>query len=456
MNNVKECIFRQYDIRGVFEKDLTERDGELIGKAFGTLVREHGESRVIVGQDNRKSSPVLHQHVVQGLLSTGVNVVDIGVVVSPIFYFSTHLYGIGSGIMITASHNPADYNGFKVQFGGHTIYGEALKSLRQKANAGIFDQGTGIWEHRSPVHDYFEMIKGKVKLEKRKLKVVVDCGNGTAGLFAPNILKELGCEVIPLYCESNPEFPHHFPDPVRPENLKDLIKTVRKCRADVGIGFDGDGDRLGVVDDQGNIIWGDILMILFWREILPQYPGTPGIVEVKCSELLVEEIARLGGKPLFYKTGHSLIKAKMRELKAVFTGEMSGHMFFADEYYGFDDAIYAAARLLRIIGDSGQPLSRLLSDLPQTYSTPELRISCPEEEKKYYVAKAMKYLESKDVEIIDVDGVRAKFAEGWGLVRASNTGPELIVRCEGKTPDVLAKIKDEMARAIFPLPMEEK
>jgi len=455
MSNVKECIFRQYDIRGIFGEDLTESDGELIGKAFGTLVQEHGESRVIVGRDNRKSSPVLHQHVVQGLLSTGIDVLDIGVVVSPIFYFSTHLYGISSGIMITASHNPAEYNGFKVQFGGRTIYGEDLKFLRQKANEGIFVQGAGILEYSSPVCDYTEMIKSKVKLGKKKLKVVVDCGNGTAGIFTPKVLEELGCEVIPLYCESNPEFPNHFPDPVRPENLKDLIKTVKRYGADVGLGFDGDGDRLGVVDDLGNIIWGDMLMILFWREILPKYPGTPGIVEVKCSDLLVEEIVRLGGKPIYYKTGHSLIKAKMREIKAVFTGEMSGHMFFADEYYGFDDAVYAAARLLRIIGESGQPLSRLLSDLPETYSTPELRISCPEEEKKYYVAKAKEYLELRDVEIIDVDGVRAKFAEGWGLVRASNTGPELIVRCEGKTKNELEKIKAEIAQAIFPLLMEE-
>jgi phosphomannomutase/phosphoglucomutase len=299
------------------------------------------------------------------------------------------------------------------------------------------------------------MIKSKVNLGRKKFKVVVDCGNGTAGSFAPEIFKELGCEVIPLYCESNPEFPHHFPDPVRPENLRDLIKTVMLAEADVGFGFDGDGDRLGVVDDQGNIIWGDMLMILFWREILPKYPGTPGIVEVKCSDLLVREIARLGGKPVFYKTGHSLIKAKMKELKAVFTGEMSGHMFFADEYYGYDDAVYAAARLLRIMAERDEPLSRLLSDLPQTYATPELRIPCPEEKKGFYVQKAMDYFTLQNAEIIDVDGVRIKFPHGWGLVRASNTGPELIVRCEGDSTQELAKIKEEIARAISPLFWEE-
>lgn len=454
MSQVKECIFRQYDIRGIFGEDITEKDGELIGKAFGTMVQSQGETWVVVGRDNRKSSPVLRQHVVQGLLSTGVHVMDIGVVVTPIFYFATYHYGIPSGIMITASHNPAQYNGCKVQLGGHTIYSEALQGLRLKANEKKFNLGAGVLEYRSPVPAYTEMMKEKIKLNQR-LKVVVDCGNGTAGNFAPVILEKLGCDVIPLYCESNPEFPHHFPDPVRPENLKDLVQAVQSHGADLGVGFDGDGDRLGVVDDQGNIIWGDMLMILFWREILPKYPGTTGIVEVKCSDLLVEEIVRLGGKPIFYKTGHSLIKAKMRELKAVFTGEMSGHMFFADEYYGFDDAIYAAARLLRIMGESGQPLSRLLSDVPRTFSTPELRISCPEEEKSFYVAQAKRYFQKQNGEINDIDGVRVRFPEGWGLVRASNTGPELIVRCEGKTFDELAKIKGEIARAIFPLLMEE-
>lgn len=455
MSNVKESIFRQYDIRGIYGEDLRDGDAVLIGKAFGTMVQESGETWVIVGRDNRKSSPNLYQSVVEGLLSTGVNVLDIGMVISPIFYYAAHHYGISSGLMITASHNPAQYNGFKVQFRGYTIYGDDLQLLRDRANKGDFLKGAGILEHRSPVPDYIRMIKSKVKLGKKKLKVVVDCGNGTAGAFAPVIMKELGCDVIPLYCESNPDFPNHFPDPVRPENLKDLIKTVRTSGADLGLGFDGDGDRLGVVDEKGNIIYGDMLMILFWREILPKYPGTMGIVEVKCSDLLVKEINRLGGNPLFYKTGHSLIKAKMRELDAVFTGEMSGHMFFADEYYGYDDAVYAASRLLRIIDSCEETLSELLADLPLTYSTPELRISCPEEMKKHYVSQAKEYLKSKNIETIDIDGVRAKFPEGWGLVRASNTGPELIVRCEGETQEGLEKIKGEIARSISPLQMEE-
>lgn len=451
MSIVHQRIFRQYDIRGIFGEDLTAKDAELIGKAFGTFIKRRGEQEAIVGRDNRKSSPGLFNSLVKGLLDTGVNVKDIGVVVSPIFYYSTHLYGIKSGIMVTASHNPADYNGFKIQHDGRTLFGEELQVIRKMIQDDDFEHGQGKLTCQSPVKDYIRMVKGKIKLAGRKLKVVVDCGNGTAGLFAPELLKELGCEVIPLYCDSDPDFPNHFPDPVRPENLQDLMKTVKECKADLGVGFDGDGDRLGVVDDQGNIIWGDMLMVLFWREILPKYPGTTAIVEVKCSEILVDEIKRLGGKPVFYKTGHSLIKAKMKELDAVFTGEMSGHMFFADEYFGFDDALYACARLLRIISGSGKGLSQLLSDVPKTYATPEIRIECPEEKKLHYVEKAKTYFESSGHKFIDVDGVRVQFEDGWGLVRASNTGPELIVRCEAKTPEKLEEIKREIAESVRPL-----
>jgi phosphomannomutase/phosphoglucomutase len=451
MSYINERIFRQYDIRGIYGKDLTAEDAKLIGKAFGTFIKRKGEKEAIVGRDNRKSSHEIFNNLVRGLLETGINVRDIGLVVSPIFYYSTYLYGIKSGIMITASHNPAQYNGFKVQYDGRTLYGEELQNIRKMINEDDFDHGQGRLTAQSPVNDYISMIKEKIKLEGRKLKVVVDCGNGTAGVFAPRLLEELGCEVIPLYCDSNPDFPNHFPDPVKPENLKDLIEAVKTSKADIGVGFDGDGDRIGVVDDQGNIIWGDMLMILFWREILPKYPGTPAIVEVKCSETLVDEIKRLGGRPMFYKTGHSLIKAKMKELNAVFTGEMSGHMFFADEYLGYDDALYACARLLRILSQSGKALSELLSDVPKTYATPEIRVECAEEEKSIYVEKAKKHFEALGNKIIDVDGVRVLFEKGWGLVRASNTGPELIVRCESKTPDGLEMIKKEISDSIHPL-----
>lgn len=451
MSSIKENIFKQYDIRGIYEEDLKAKDAELIGKAFGTYIKRKGENEAVVGRDNRKSSPQLFDALVKGLLDTGVNVKDIGVVISPIFYYATHLYGIKSGIMITASHNPAKYNGFKIQYGGRTLYGKELQDIRQIILNDDFEKGQGTLTAQSPVKDYMTMIKEKIVLSGRRLKVVADCGNGTAGLFVPDLLNELGCEAIPLYCDSNPDFPNHFPDPVRPENLEDLKKAVIANNADLGVGFDGDGDRLGVVDNKGNIIWGDMLMILFWREILPKYPKTPAIVEVKCSETLVDEIKKLGGEPVFYKTGHSLIKAKMKELNAVFTGEMSGHMFFADEYFGYDDALYACARLLRIISKSGTTLADLLADIPKTYATPELRIECPEEEKSRYVEKAKEYFKTLSYPLIDVDGVRVQFENGWGLVRASNTGPELILRCEAKTSDGLEQIKKEMANAVSPL-----
>jgi phosphomannomutase/phosphoglucomutase len=451
VNDINAHIFKQYDIRGIYGKDLLNEDAERIGKAFGTYIKRKGETEAVVGMDNRRSSPALFQSLAKGLLESGIHVRNIGVVLSPIFYYVTHLYQIKSGIMITASHNPAEYNGFKVQYDGRTLYGEELQELRTIIKNEDYEIGQGELTVQCPVDDYVNMIKGKIKLTGRRIKVVTDCGNGTAGFLAPKLLDELGCEVIPLYCDSNPDFPNHFPDPVKTENLRDLIAAVQENGADLGVAFDGDGDRLGVVDHKGNIIWGDHLMILFWREILPKYPGTTAIVEVKCSDTLVDEIRKLGGNPIFYKTGHSLIKAKMRELNAVFTGEMSGHMFFADEYFGYDDALYACARLLRIITKSGKSLNELLSDVAKTYATPEIRVECPEEEKLSYVEKAKTYFKDTGNKILEVDGIRVQFSNGWGLVRASNTGPELIVRCESKTEDGLEKIKREMFRSIYPL-----
>lgn len=451
MKEINARIFKQYDIRGIYGKELLDEDAERIGRAFGTYIKRKGEMEAVVGMDNRKSSPALFQSLVKGLRESGIHVRKIGVVLSPIFYYATHLYQIKSGIMITASHNPAEYNGFKVQYDGRTLYGEELQELRTIIENEDYEAGQGELTEQSPVDDYINMIKEKIQLSGRRLKVVVDCGNGTAGFFAPRLLMELGCEVIPLYCDSDPDFPNHFPDPVKAENLRDLIAAVKENGADLGVAFDGDGDRLGVVDHQGNIIWGDQLMILFWREILPKYPGTDAIVEVKCSDTLVDEIKKLGGNPVFYKTGHSLIKAKMRELNAVFTGEMSGHMFFKDEYFGYDDALYACARLLRIVAGSGKSLNELLSDVPKTFATPEIRVVCPEEEKLSYVEKARAYFKEKGNNLLEVDGVRVSFGNGWGLVRASNTGPELIVRCESKTEEGLEVIKREIFSSIHPL-----
>jgi phosphomannomutase/phosphomannomutase/phosphoglucomutase len=441
---IKANIFRQYDVRGVVDQDLTEAAAYRIARAVATQAAARNWHKILLGRDNRKSSPRLREVVVKGLLDSGCEVVDLGVVVTPIFYFAARHLDINAGLMITASHNPAEYNGFKILMGEGTIYGEEIQDLRRLAESGEFitDSG-GIVTQVNVVEDYMDMIKEKIQMGPKKIKLVVDCGNGTASLFAPRLFRELGCSVVELYCESDPEFPNHHPDPVAVENCQDLIRVVQEEEADLGIGLDGDGDRLGVVDRQGNIIWGDMLMILFWREILPKYPGSQCIVEVKCSQSLIDEIDRLGGTPQIYKTGHSLIKARMREIGAVFTGEMSGHLFFADEYYGFDDALYAVARLLRILSNSEQDITALLADVPEYYATPEIRVKSSDEEKFQVVEKVLKHFQSR-YQVIDVDGARILFPNGWGLVRASNTGPELIVRCEGKTPNGLESIKREL------------
>ncbi|NLU10664.1 MAG: phosphomannomutase/phosphoglucomutase [Tepidanaerobacter acetatoxydans] len=446
---INPYIFRQYDIRGVVGEDLDEDFARRLGQAFGTYSLKNNETSVIVGCDNRISSPSLKKAVTEGLLSTGCNVVDIGTVVTPIFYYARIHFNINPGIMVTASHNPAQFNGFKVAFGPGTIYGDEIQNLRIMMEKGDFLSGQGSITYKDPVKDYIDMICEKIHLSK-KLRVGIDCGNGTASLFAEKLFRRLGVDVYPLYCESDPKFPNHFPDPVKPENLTDLKELVLREKLDLGIGFDGDGDRIGVVDDKGNIIYGDMLMILYWREIMPKYPGAVAIIEVKCSQALVDEVKKLGGKPIFYKTGHSLIKAKMREIGAIFTGEMSGHMFFADEYYGFDDAFYAAARLLRILSNTDKKLSELLADVPKYYSTPEIRVPCPDEEKLGKVEAVKNFFKDK-YPIIDVDGARVIFPDGWGLVRSSNTGPELIVRCEAKSKDGLEKIKNEIQKALLPL-----
>ncbi|HHV61309.1 MAG TPA: phosphomannomutase/phosphoglucomutase [Firmicutes bacterium] len=444
-------IFREYDIRGVAERDLTSDVVYALGQAIGTYLQNAGEKEAIVGRDNRISSPRLRDALVDGITSTGCNVLDIGVVITPAFYYARIFYGINGGAMITASHNPPEFNGFKVAFGPGTLYGEQIQDLRKLAESGDFARGRGRVSTADPREAYISMIAEKIQLGPRRLKVAVDCGNGTASFFAGDLMHKLGCDVIPLYCESDPAFPNHFPDPVRPQNLGALIDAVRSQGADLGVAYDGDGDRIGVVDEKGDIIWGDRLMVLFWREILPKHPGATAIIEVKCSQALVEEVERLGGRPMFYKTGHSLIKAKMREIGAVFTGEMSGHMFFADEYYGFDDALYASARLLRILSNTDATLSELLGDVPKYPATPETRVPCPDREKFNVVRSIQEHFKAL-YPVIDIDGARIIFPSGWGLVRASNTGPELVVRAEAKTGDALDKIKKEIEDALRGFP----
>lgn len=446
MKTINPNIFRQYDIRGIVGEEIDEDFAKLLGKAFGTFSKKKGKNQVIVGCDNRFSSPSLKKSLISGLLSTGCDILDIGTVTTPMFYYSRILYNINPGIIVTASHNPAEYNGFKIGFGPGTIYGEQILELKEIMADDNFESGQGNLYNADPADSYIDMICSRISLPK-KLRVGIDCGNGTASLFAEELFSRLGIEVYPIYCNSDPTFPNHFPDPVQPENLEDLKKLVLKNNLDLGVGFDGDGDRIGVVDDKGKVIYGDMLMILFWREILPKFPDTPVIIEVKCSEALVDEVKKLGGKPEFYKTGHSLIKAKMRETGAVFTGEMSGHMFFADEYYGYDDAFYAAARLFRILANTDKKMSELLNDVPCYYSTPEIRLSCPDDEKHAKVENVKNYFNGI-YPIIEVDGARIIFPDGWGLVRCSNTSPKLIVRCESKTEKGLEKIKQEIKNAL--------
>ncbi|MER3456527.1 MAG: phosphomannomutase [candidate division GAL15 bacterium] len=452
---VPQRIFREYDVRGVFGQDLTPEVAARVARAFATYLRERAPGQsllpVVVGHDNRASSPLLHRAVVEALVDSGCGVTDLGLVTTPVFYFARVHLGIDGGVMITASHNPPEYNGFKLACGFATLYGEQIQEVRRLAEAGASVRGNGCVRAVDVKPAYRAAIQQRIQLGPRRLKVVVDCGNGTASVVAPDVLRSLGVELVELYCDSDPTFPHHHPDPVDPKNLQDLIRTVRGERADVGIGFDGDGDRLGVVDDRGRIVWGDELMILFWREILPKHPGAEAIVEVKCSQALVDEIRRLGGRPFFYKTGHSLIKAKMKEIGAVFTGEMSGHMFFADEYYGFDDAVYAAARLLRILSHADRPLSALLADVPRYFATPEVRVLCPDDRKFAVVAELVRSFKER-YEVVDVDGARVLFPDGWGLVRASNTQPVLVVRAEGTSPEALRRIQRILEDALGQFP----
>jgi len=462
-------IFREYDIRGVVGRDLDAEGAFALGRAYALFLGEEGSpGPVVVGRDNRVSSPELSRAVQEGLLAGGRDVVDIGEVTTPIFYYSRILYGIDGGVMVTASHNSPEFNGFKLARGHATIYGEQIQRVRRlldegtvgshadgKGRAGGRGYERGRREERDPVPAYLEMLGEKIRLGPRRLKVVVDCGSGTMSHFAPRALEAWGCQVIPLYCDSDPTFPHHHPDPIQPGNLVDLIRMVQQSRADLGVGYDGDGDRLGVVAPDGSVVWGDMLMILFWREILPRHPGATALVEVKCSQALVEEIERLGGKPVFSRTGHSLIKARMKEIGAVFTGEMSGHMFFADEYYGFDDALYATGRLLRILSHTDRALHELLADVPRYCCTAETRIPCPDEAKFRVVGDLVARFRDTH-QVIDVDGARVIFPDGWGLVRASNTQPALVARCEATTPEGLERICRTMKEALSRYPEVEE
>ncbi len=449
---MNEHIFREYDIRGVVREDLDENTVVDLGRAIGTYLQRRDIREAVVGRDCRLSSPDLFKALLQGLMQTGMAVTDIGTCHTPLVYFSLFHLEKNGGVMITGSHNPAEFNGFKICCGKTTIHGAEIQSLQKIMQQGSYSSGEGSCTAVDVLPAYIDRIAGNISAG-RKLRVVVDAGNGTAGPAVLPLLQRLGCEVTALYCEMDGHFPNHHPDPTVPDNLQYLIAAVRSNDADMGIAFDGDADRIGVVDERGKIIWGDHLMILFARDILKRHPGSTFISEVKGSQNFYNDVASRGGKAIMWKTGHSLIKAKMKETGAVLAGEMSGHMFFADRYFGFDDAVYAACRLVEILSAAEGPLSGLLRDVPQTCSTPEIRIDCPDS-RKFEIIESVKNLFRPKYSIIDIDGARICMPGGWGLVRASNTQPVLVLRFEADTQKGLEAIRQEVETAVQQLLQE--
>ena len=433
-------MFREYDIRGIAGKDMTEDDVLLIGKGVGTFLKGHGCSKLTVGRDCRLSSDLYSEKVIQGLLSTGCDVIDIGVCPTPVLYFSIQHLDQEGGVMVTASHNPGEYNGFKLCMGLDSIHGEDIRKILGIINEKSFAQGKGSLSTADVVTPYKIFIENNITIS-RPIKVGVDAGNGTAGVVAVPILKNLNCEVYDIYCDMDGTFPNHEADPTVAKNMQDLITLVKEKELDVGIGYDGDGDRIGIVDEKGNIVFGDKLIIIFAREILSRKPGATFISEVKCSKTMYDDIEKHGGRAIMWKTGHSLIKKKMKEEKAELAGEMSGHMFFADRYFGFDDATYASCRLLEILTKTGKKISELLSDVPQTFTTPEIRVECPDDRKFAVVQKVTDFFREQ-YNVIDIDGVRVLFEDGWGLVRASNTQPALVLRFEAISEVRLSEIRN--------------
>ncbi|UCG12191.1 MAG: phosphomannomutase/phosphoglucomutase [Deltaproteobacteria bacterium] len=438
--------FREYDIRGIVGTQITEVDVTRFGRAFGTHMAQQGKSRITLGRDVRPSSDLFREALLEGLLDAGLHVIDVGVCPSPLLYFSIRHLEVEGGIMITASHNPPEYNGFKICNGPDTIHGAEIQKLRQIMEEGDFLHGRGTLDSYDIVTPYHKHILNDIHLE-RPLRIGVDAANAVGGPVAVPLFRELGCEVHDLYCEPDGSFPNHEPDPTVLENLEDLIGLVKREQLDVGVAYDGDCDRIGVVDDQGQAVFGDRLMIIYAREILSRRPGATFISEVKCSKTLYEDIEKRGGRAIMWKTGHSLIKKKMKEVDAVLAGEMSGHMFFADRYFGFDDAIYASCRLLEILSNSGKTIAELLDGVPATVVTPEIRVDCPDEVKFSLVEKVKEHFREK-YSIIDVDGVRVLFDHGWGLVRASNTQPALVLRFEAETVSQLQQYRQTVDEAV--------
>lgn len=426
---IDPSIFRAYDIRGVVGKSLTEKSVFLIGKAIGSYARDKGEHLIAVARDGRDSGPSLLKALSDGILATGCDVMNLGMVPTPLLYYATHQLAERSGVMLTGSHNPPDYNGIKMVIAGVTLTSDEITNLYTRIVNQDFHEGSGVHHELEIVSRYVDQVTENIKLT-RPLKIVIDAGNGVTGMIAPHLFRALGCEVHELFCEVDGSFPNHHPDPSQPENMVDLINRVEEVQADIGLAFDGDGDRLGVITNKGNMIWSDRLLMLYAKSVLADHPGAKIVFDVKCTNHLAPLIASLGGQPIMWKTGHSFIKAKIAEEQAQLAGEMSGHFFFSDRWYGFDDALYAGARLLEILAKEDQDSDTVFASIPNSVNTPELKLAVAEDEKFSLMQLLIDKAEFGEAELMTIDGLRVNFADGWGLIRPSNTTPYLILRFE--------------------------
>jgi len=447
---IDKNIFREYDIRGIVGEHLNEDVVAELSRAIGAFFAQNGARKIAIGFDARRSSPVFAQILSDGLNASGIDVISIGQVPTPVLYHTVFTRDVDGGVMITGSHNPPDHNGFKICLGHAALFGSQIQEIRAIAEKGEFVEGSGTSEEIFVLDKYCDDVARRISMGSRPIKAVIDAGNGMAGVTAVPVFDLLGVEMIKLFVEPDSNFPNHHPDPTVTENLEDTIRAVRENDADIGIAFDGDGDRIGVVDENGRILWGDELMVLLSRAVLVERPGATIIGEVKCSETLFDDIRAHGGNAIMWKAGHSLIKAKMKETDAALAGEMSGHIFFADRFYGFDDATYAGARVLEILSKTDKPISELLADLPKTFSTPEIRVDCPDEAKFDIVRQITEHF-SADHKVDTTDGARISFEHGWGLVRASNTQAILVLRCEADSQQHLDEIEQTIRTAISQL-----
>ena len=447
MSAMTPTIFRAYDVRGTYPDQLNRGVVEALGQAIGSYAKQQGQSTVVTARDGRLSGPDLQDALNQGLIRAGIDVIDVGMVPTPVLYFAAMTLGTGSGVMVTGSHNPPDYNGFKMMIGGHTLYGDDITGLYDAIDASQLIEGEGAISEGDALKPYLEQIIADIHLEK-PLKVAIDCGNGVAGVCAENLFKQLGCEVIPLFTDVDGTFPNHHPDPSKPKNLIDLIKAVKTQHCDVGLAFDGDGDRVGVITERGESIFADRLMMLLSEDVLSRNAGATIIYDVKCSRHLGPVIERAGGEPLMWKTGHSLVKAKMKETGALLAGEMSGHIFFKERWLGFDDGLYTAARLLEIFAKSDHSASSLFDAIPNDVSTPELNIEVPDTEKFAIVERVASIIKGEGLPLSTIDGVRVDLDSGWGLIRCSNTTPNLVLRFEAESTEALETIQSTMLNAL--------